>query len=97
MNGDGAILKSFLERITEFVSFSDEDKSLWRGRAEHLPPEVIVFLTRLFEESPEDIVRINENLKTKEEILASRDHARWQELLAKEGAYLASLSKKETP
>ncbi|OGY97171.1 MAG: hypothetical protein A2128_01015 [Candidatus Liptonbacteria bacterium GWC1_60_9] len=92
MNGDEAILKSFLERVSGFSLFGEEDKSMWRSRAEHLSPEIMVFLARLFEESPEDIVRINENVKTKEEILASLDHARWQELLAKEKAHLESLS-----
>jgi len=92
MNENSPILKSFREHISGFALFSDEDKSFWISRAEHLPTEIMVFLVRLFEESPEDIVKIAENVRAKEEILVSRDRARWEELLAKEKAHLESLS-----
>lgn len=81
--------------IKSYIFFDDEDKKIWLKRIEILPPEYALFLVELFEESPEEVKRIHENIKNKEEILEKQDEVGWGKLLEKERERLNFLIQKE--
>lgn len=77
-------------KIASFSAFSKADKDFWLSRIELLPPEYAIFILELFDESPEEILRLNENVKKKEQVVATGDKQAWKDLLAEETAYLES-------
>ena len=78
--------------IENYPNFSDGDKKLWKERIEILPPEYALFLLDLFENSPEDVIWLNQNIKDKERILENRDEEGWQNLLEAEKKMLEKLA-----
>jgi len=87
------ILNKLRERIQSFSGFSDYEKNEWTKRIEILPPEYALFLLELFQESPDQILKIRDNAKEKEKILRTQDETSWQKLLEQEKEYLDSLAK----
>jgi hypothetical protein len=79
--------------IDNFPQFSDEDKKAWKERINFISPEYALFLLDLFENSPEDVVWLNQNIKDKEKILEGRDETAWRDLLEKEKENLENLTK----
>lgn len=86
-------ISKLTERIEKYPHFSDKDKKIWKERVNLMPPEYVLFLLDLFENSPEDIAWLNQNIKEKEKILESRDEQVWQKLLEEEKEFLEKLTK----
>ena len=80
--------------ITSFLELSEEDKKLWLSRIESLPYEFAALLINFFEESPEEIIKINANFKEKERIAETGDREAWSKLLKKEEEELLSYAEK---
>lgn len=86
-------IKKLNTEIEKYPKFSDEDKKIWKERIKIMSPECVLFLIDLFENSPDDVVWLNQNIKEKEKILESRDEQAWQKLLVKEKQSLEELLK----
>jgi len=86
-------ISNFISEIDKYSDFSDEDKNIWKERIKIMPPEYVLFLLDLFENSPEDIRWLNQNIKEKEKILENRDKQAWQKLLEEEKQYLGKLNR----
>lgn len=94
MTPDEEIKERFLKGV-ESSGLSDEDKAAWKKAGENMPLDFVVYLTGLFETSPEDIAKINSNFKEKKAIVESQDKDAWDELLKKEKKELEKLTKDE--
>jgi hypothetical protein len=81
-------INKLTEHIERYPQFSERDKAIWKEKALTLPPDLVIFLTDLFENSPEDIIWLNENIKTKEKILEEQNEEAWQRLIDGEEIYL---------
>ena len=85
-----------IEKITEYIEkyphFSEEDKKIWKEKVLTLPPDFVIFLIDLFENSPEDIIWLKENIKAKEKILEEENEEDWQRLIDAEEIYLEQLA-----
>ncbi|PIQ75570.1 MAG: hypothetical protein CO001_00925 [Candidatus Portnoybacteria bacterium CG_4_8_14_3_um_filter_40_10] len=86
-------ISNLISEIDKYSDFSDEDKNIWKERIKIMPPEYVLFLLDLFENSPEDIRWLNQNIKEKEKILENRDKQAWQKLLEEEKQYLGKLNR----
>jgi len=95
MNPAEDIKEKLESAIKTYKDFSDADKETWVSTLDAVPLDYQVFLLGLFETSPEDVLKLNENIKAKQEILKSGDEAAWQELLEKEKKELEELAVKE--
>ena len=84
-------IQKLAAEIEKFPNFSEEEKAVWRERIKIIPPEYALFLLELFENSPEDVVFLNQNIKDKERILESGDEKAWQNLLEAERKMLEKL------
>lgn len=89
------IKEKLTSAIKAYKDFSDADKESWIKRIDAVPADYQIFLLELFETSPGDILKLNENIKAKQSILESGDEAAWQELLKKEKKELEELAAKE--
>ncbi|MDP1629248.1 MAG: hypothetical protein Q8L57_01360 [bacterium] len=78
--------------IEKFPNFSGEEKAVWKERVKIVPPEYALFLLDLFENSPEDVLFLNQNIKDKEKILEGRDEKGWRDLLEAEKKMLEKLA-----
>lgn len=87
-------IEKLKDHITSFPKLNEEDKKLWFSRIEALPHEFAVLLINFFEESPEEITKINNNFKEKERIAETGDSSAWSELLKKEEEELLSYAEK---
>jgi len=86
-------ISNLISEIDKYSDFSDKDKNIWKERIKIMPPEYVLFLLDLFENSPEDIRWLNQNIKEKEKILENRDKQAWQKLLEEEKQYLGKLNR----
>jgi len=84
------IIEKLKKHIAGFSGWSDDEKKRWHSRVELLSPEGALFLRELFEESPEDVRALHENIEEKERILKTKDGEAWNRLLTKEKEELAS-------
>jgi len=77
-------IKNFVAKAESYKEFSDEDKNFWKEKVNLLAPEQAFFMLELFENSPEDILRLNDSLREKLDIVKSGTKEDWQKLLNKE-------------
>ncbi len=85
-------INKLTDEIEKFPNFSEEEKAVWRERVKIMPPEYALFLLDLFENSPEDVLFLNQNIKDKERILESGDENGWRNLLEAERKMLEKLA-----
>lgn len=83
--------KQLKEVIAGFPHFNSAEKEMWLSRADSLPVEYACFLLNLFEDSPDDIRFLTNNIERKEKIINSGDHVAGEELLEQEKSYLLAL------
>ncbi len=87
------VITNLIGKIERFPNFTDKEKAVWKERIKIIPPEYVLFLLELFENSPEDVILLNQNIKMKEKILESEDERAWQNLLKEEKKVLEKLIK----
>jgi len=76
-----------IAQLTELIKNSSlpaQDKKEWLKHIKQLLSAQLTLLLAFFEQLPEKISWLNENLKKKKEILAKQDEQAWQELLREE-------------
>lgn len=84
-------IEKLAKLIENYPYFNEENKKLWKERIKILPPEYVLFLVDLFENSPEDVIFLDENIKEKGRILEKGDEKAWQNLLETEKNFLEKL------
>lgn len=90
------IIEALRKRISESGELGKVDKEAWFSRITLLLPEAALFLLETFDEAPEEISRINKQIKEKEKILRAEDSEVWNAILQKEKNYIESLLESKT-
>lgn len=85
-------IDKLIKHIDKCLQFNDEDKILWKAKVLTMPPDFVIFLLGLFENSPEDIIWLKENIRAKKEILEEQSEEAWQRLIDGEEIYLEQLA-----
>ena len=75
---------SLVKAVKASADLSDSDKESILSHIDILPDEIIIFLNELFFASPGDVKTIFDNVKRKEEILASGSKDEWNKILEEE-------------
>lgn len=85
-------MNNLIAEIEKYSDFNEADKNIWKKRIEIISPEYALFLLDIFKNSPKEVAWLNQNIKEKERILASRDEGAWQKLLEEEKKHLQNIN-----
>lgn len=85
-------IEKLIKLIEGSPQLGKEDKEALGKNIKNLPFDYVLFLIDLFENSPEEIALLSQNIKEKEEILKNRNGEAWQKLLKKEKDTLEKLA-----
>ncbi len=78
-----------LEKISQ-SSLSQADCNLWQGVLAYIPDNLQPHVLNAFNQDPDAIQKLTENLKTKIAAMETGDSAEWKKILEQEKVLLAS-------